>query len=147
DLSLRSAADGVPHHPAAADLGVSQHHQEHRGRHHHRPARADRRGALDGGVFVPGVRGLHRGDGDVSAAERHRRDGDAAARAPRRDPRLHHGEIAMFGSFDFDVIRRSLPYLFYEGMTFTVMLTALSASGGLIVGTLIALMRLSGYRM
>ena len=53
----------------------------------------------------------------------------------------------MFGSFDFDVIRRSLPYLFYEGMTFTVMLTALSATGGLIVGTAIALMRLSGYRL
>ena len=46
---------------------------------------------------------------DVPAAERHRRDRDAVARAPRRDPRLHHGEMsAMFGSFDFDVIRRSL---------------------------------------
>src|SRR6201993_1100309 len=53
----------------------------------------------------------------------------------------------MFGSFDFDVIRRSFVYLFYEGMTFTVMLTALAASGGLILGTLIALMRLSGYRL
>jgi glutamate/aspartate transport system permease protein len=53
----------------------------------------------------------------------------------------------MFANFDFDVIRRALPYLFYEGMTFTIMLTALSASGGLIVGTLIALMRLSGYRV
>src|SRR6202047_1750423 len=53
----------------------------------------------------------------------------------------------MFGSFDFDVIRRSFGYLFYEGMTFTVMLTALAASGGLILGTLIALMRLSGYRL
>jgi len=53
----------------------------------------------------------------------------------------------MFGSFDFDVIRRSLPYLFYEGMTFTLTLTALSALGGLIFGTLIALMRLSGYRL
>ena len=30
----------------------------------------------------------------------------------------------MFGNFDFDVIRRSLPYLFYEGMTFTLTLTA-----------------------
>jgi glutamate/aspartate transport system permease protein len=39
----------------------------------------------------------------------------------------------MFGSFDFDVIRRSLPYLFYEGMTFTLTLTALSALGGLIL--------------
>src|ERR1700753_3288338 len=53
----------------------------------------------------------------------------------------------MFGSFDFDVIRRSFGYLFYEGMTFTVMRTALSATGGLILGTMIALMRLSGYRL
>src|SRR3954454_6515550 len=53
----------------------------------------------------------------------------------------------MFGSFDFDVIRRTLPYLFYEGMTFTLTLTALSAAGGLVFGTLIALMRLSGSRL
>ena len=53
----------------------------------------------------------------------------------------------MFGSLDIDVIRRSLPYLFYEGMTFTLTLTALSALGGLVFGTLIALMRLSGYKL
>ena len=53
----------------------------------------------------------------------------------------------MFGNFDFDVIRRALPYLFYEGMTFTLTLTALSATGGLIFGTMIALMRLSGSRV
>ncbi len=53
----------------------------------------------------------------------------------------------MFGNFDFDVIRRALPYLFYEGMTFTLMLTALATAGGLVFGTLIALMRLSGYRL
>jgi glutamate/aspartate transport system permease protein len=53
----------------------------------------------------------------------------------------------MFANFDFDVIRRSLPYLFYDGMTFTLTLTTLSALGGLIFGTLIALMRLSGYRL
>ena len=53
----------------------------------------------------------------------------------------------MLGSFDFDVIRRSLPYLFYEGMTFTLTLTALSALGGLVFGTLIALMRLSGSKL
>ena len=52
----------------------------------------------------------------------------------------------MFSNFDFEVIRRALPYLFYEGMTFTVTLTALSALGGLIFGTAIALMRLSGYK-
>ncbi|MDE2380553.1 ABC transporter permease subunit, partial [Bradyrhizobium sp.] len=53
----------------------------------------------------------------------------------------------MFGNFDFDVIRRALPYLFYEGMTFTLTLTALSALGGLVFGTAIALMRLSGFRL
>ncbi len=53
----------------------------------------------------------------------------------------------MFASFDFDVIRRSLPYLFLDGMTFTLMLTALSAVGGLIFGTLLALMRLSSLKL
>ncbi|MDA9434604.1 amino acid ABC transporter permease [Bradyrhizobium sp. CCBAU 51627] len=53
----------------------------------------------------------------------------------------------MFSNFDFDVIIRALPYLFYEGMSFTVMLTALSALGGLVFGTAIALMRLSGFRV
>ena len=51
--------------------------------------------------------------------------------------------MSMFTNFDFDVVRRALPYLFYEGMTFTLTLTALSAIGGIVLGTLIALMRLS----
>jgi glutamate/aspartate transport system permease protein len=50
----------------------------------------------------------------------------------------------MFADFDFDVIIRSLPYLFYDGMTFTLMLTALATCGGVIFGTLLAMMRLSG---
>ncbi len=50
----------------------------------------------------------------------------------------------MFADFDFDVIIRSLPYLFYDGMTFTLMLTALATGGGIIFGTLLAMMRLSG---
>src|SRR3984957_12072121 len=53
----------------------------------------------------------------------------------------------MFASFDFDVIRRSLPYLFLDGMTFTLMLTGLAGLGGLVFGTLIALMRLSRFRL
>lgn len=53
----------------------------------------------------------------------------------------------MLGNFDFDVILRSLPYLFYEGMTFTLTLTGLAALGGLAFGTAIALMRLSGSRV
>ena len=50
----------------------------------------------------------------------------------------------MFSSFDFDVIARSLPYLFLDGMTFTLMLTALATTGGIVFGTLLAMMRLSG---
>ncbi len=50
----------------------------------------------------------------------------------------------MFVNFDFDVIWRSLPYLFYRGMTFTLLLTALATAGGIVIGTLLALMRLSG---
>jgi glutamate/aspartate transport system permease protein len=53
----------------------------------------------------------------------------------------------MLANFDFDVIRRSLAYLFIDGMTFTLTLTALSSLGGLVFGTLIALMRLSGNRV
>jgi glutamate/aspartate transport system permease protein len=49
----------------------------------------------------------------------------------------------MFANFDFDVIRRSLGYLFFDGMTFTLTLTFLAGLGGLLFGTLIALMRLS----
>jgi glutamate/aspartate transport system permease protein len=49
--------------------------------------------------------------------------------------------------FDWDVIRRSAPYLFREGMTFTVTLTLLAMTGGTIFGTLLALMRLSSIRV
>lgn len=50
----------------------------------------------------------------------------------------------MFSDFDFKVVLGSLPYLFGTGMVFTVTLTALAATGGIILGTLIAMMRLSG---
>jgi glutamate/aspartate transport system permease protein len=48
--------------------------------------------------------------------------------------------------FDFDVIERSLGYLFREGMTFTVTLTLLAMTGGIIFGTLLAMLRLSAFR-
>jgi glutamate/aspartate transport system permease protein len=51
----------------------------------------------------------------------------------------------MFYDFDFDVIIRSLPYLFLEGMRFTITLTALATAGGIVLGTVLALMRLSGF--
>jgi glutamate/aspartate transport system permease protein len=48
--------------------------------------------------------------------------------------------------FDFDVIERSLGYLFREGMTFTVTLTLLAMTGGIVFGTLLAMLRLSAFR-
>ena len=48
------------------------------------------------------------------------------------------------GPFDFDVVWRSLPYLFLVGMRFTLTLTVLAAAGGLVLGTVLALMRQAG---
>ena len=53
----------------------------------------------------------------------------------------------MFAGFDWDVITRSAPYLFKEGMTFTVTLTVLAMTGGIILGTLLAMMRLSSIKI
>src|SRR6186997_1601447 len=52
----------------------------------------------------------------------------------------------MFSGYDFDVIERSLGYLFREGMVFTLTLTALAMVGGIVFGTLLAMMRLSSSR-
>jgi len=46
---------------------------------------------------------------------------------------------------DFDVIGRSLPYL-WKGFLYTVELTAIASIGGLFFGTLLALARLSPFK-
>jgi len=51
----------------------------------------------------------------------------------------------MFAGFDFDVIQRSAGYLFRDGMTFTVTLTLIAMAGGVVFGTLLAMMRLSRF--
>ena len=51
----------------------------------------------------------------------------------------------MFSGFDFNVIERSWGYLFREGMTFTLTLTAMAAVGGIVFGTILAMMRLSSH--
>ena len=53
----------------------------------------------------------------------------------------------MFPGYDFDVIQRSAGYLFREGMTFTVTLTLLAMAGGIVFGTLLAMMRLSKFKV
>src|ERR1700694_2675655 len=52
----------------------------------------------------------------------------------------------MDSGFDFDVIERSLGYLFREGMTFTVTVPLLAITGGIIFGTLLAMLRLSAFK-
>ena len=52
----------------------------------------------------------------------------------------------MFSGFDFDVISRALPYM-GQGMLFTLGLTLLSMLGGIVLGTVLALMRLSSFRV
>ncbi len=52
----------------------------------------------------------------------------------------------MLGNFDFDVIARSWVYLFKTGMAFTLQLTGLAMVGGVIIGTVLAMMRLSSIK-
>src|ERR1044072_5303010 len=49
----------------------------------------------------------------------------------------------MLGQFDFNVIERSIGYLFREGMTFTLTLTALAVTGGIFFAPLLALVCLA----
>lgn len=53
----------------------------------------------------------------------------------------------MWATFDFDVIQRSWVYLFTTGMAFTLKLTLLAMTGGIILGTILALMRLSSNKL
>jgi glutamate/aspartate transport system permease protein len=47
------------------------------------------------------------------------------------------------GDFDFQVIIKSLPFL-WQGLQLSLFLTFLAVLGGIVFGTLLALMRLSG---
>jgi glutamate/aspartate transport system permease protein len=49
--------------------------------------------------------------------------------------------------FDWSEITSNLPYLFKVGMAFTLTLTGLAMTGGIIFGTILAMMRLSGFRL
>jgi glutamate/aspartate transport system permease protein len=53
----------------------------------------------------------------------------------------------MLSNFDFDVIQRSWVYLFTTGMSFTLQLTALAMTGGIVLGTILAMMRLSSNKL
>jgi glutamate/aspartate transport system permease protein len=51
----------------------------------------------------------------------------------------------MMGDLDFDVIGRSLPYL-WKGLQYTLQLTLAAAVGGTVFGTLLAMGRLSSFK-
>jgi glutamate/aspartate transport system permease protein len=52
----------------------------------------------------------------------------------------------MFSTFDFNVIARSWEVLVFKGLGFTLEVTLLSMAGGVIFGTLLAMMRLSSIK-
>jgi glutamate/aspartate transport system permease protein len=52
----------------------------------------------------------------------------------------------MLGNFDFDVIARTWQVLIFQGLAFTLQITVLSMIGGIVLGTLLALMRLSSIK-
>ncbi len=52
----------------------------------------------------------------------------------------------MFASFDFDVIARSWQVLIFQGLAFTFQVTLLAMVGGIVFGTLLAMMRLSSIK-
>lgn len=52
----------------------------------------------------------------------------------------------MFENFDFDVIARTWQVLIFQGLAFTLQVTLLSMTGGIVLGTLLAMMRLSSVK-
>lgn len=52
----------------------------------------------------------------------------------------------MFSNFDFSTVITAIPFL-WEGMKLTLLLTVLAILGGLALGTVLALARLSPYRV
>jgi glutamate/aspartate transport system permease protein len=48
----------------------------------------------------------------------------------------------VFANFDFDVIARTWQVLIFQGLAFTVQVTLLAMAGGILLGTLLAMMRL-----
>lgn len=52
----------------------------------------------------------------------------------------------MFENLDFDVIARSWQTLIFNGLAFTLQVTVLSMIGGIVFGTMLALMRLSSIK-
>lgn len=52
----------------------------------------------------------------------------------------------MFENFDFDIIARSWQVLIFQGLAFTAQVTVMAMVGGVILGTLLAMMRLSSIK-
>ena len=52
----------------------------------------------------------------------------------------------MFENFDFDVIARTWQVLIFQGLAFTLQVTLLAMMGGIVLGTLLAMMRLSSIK-
>ena len=150
-VPLHHPAAGLPHRAASADVRVHGHDQVFVGGADHRPAGADRPGALDAGIQLSHLRGVSAAtavylilNGVVVLGMRmlERRVAIPGLIGP-----AGKSLGRAVGKFDFDAIASALPYLFKTGMTFTLTLTLLAAVMGLALGTLLAMMRLSRFKL
>src|SRR5690606_13781326 len=104
-----------------------------------RPYRAHLPDAGDRGADVPRLRGRHCGDAPLRRARVLHRCPVARGRArgtARSPPRL----------MDFSPVIRNLPYML-QGLQLTFLLALVGMSGSLVGGTVLALLRLSPYRL
>jgi len=137
DLSLCAATDGISQHAAAASLRVSRHHQRHVRRHLHGlieltgEARAMQEFSFSVfRSFSPPRRCCSRRQLSV------RPSSPCAFLERQWRPRLYYREVSQrcFANFDFDVIRRSPGYLFFDGHDLHADTDGLASLGGLAFG-------------
>src|SRR5207302_142753 len=116
DVPLRAAPDGAPDRHASPHLRVPERHQEQRRGADDRTGRADGQRALDPGVQLPGLRGVHGRHAHLHGPQPARRDPDALAREAAggaRADRSGHGDAAsgalnVLTGFDWDIMRAGI---------------------------------------
>jgi glutamate/aspartate transport system permease protein len=140
-LPAGDPAAGAAHRHSAADVGIHERVQEFLGGLRHRRAGTHLPGAADAGGFRAGHRNLPRGDPALFHLRLHRQPRHGLDRGPQPRARIDC-ETGLMGEFDFSVWGPSLPFI-RDGLLFTLRLTLVAMTGGIVIGTLLALARLS----
>ncbi|RMV41796.1 Aspartate/glutamate ABC-type transport system [Pseudomonas syringae pv. papulans] len=143
DLLERAVAAGLPDHHSAAHLRIPERVQELFGRVADRPDGAACADQTDRRILRQPVRGLHPRDPHLLHAEH---EPDAADACDREESRRTGTHLTGGQIMDFTGIVPAIPGL-WNGMVMTLKLMAMGVVGGLVLGTLLALMRLSSNKL